>query len=89
MKKNTSLTINKATPRLRPFWTANVWHPKNVPSAATSRNHSIIANNVDKNPIITRGPPFTFPLKYITLDSVSVNRANDVINGQGEGSTRW
>lgn len=57
MKKNTSLTINRATPRLRPFWTANVWFPKNDPSAATSRNHRIITNSVEKNPKITSVPP--------------------------------
>ena len=57
MKKNTSLTINRATPKFRPFCTANVWFPKNDPSATTSRNHRIIANNVDRNPKIKNVPP--------------------------------
>lgn len=54
-KKNTSEMINSATPRLRPFCTANVWHPRYEPSADTSRNHRIIANSVDRNPIPTSG----------------------------------
>ena len=57
MKKNTSLTMNRATPKLRPFCTANVWFPKNDPSATTSRNQRIIANNVAKNPNSTIVPP--------------------------------
>jgi len=57
IKKKTSLTINKATPKLRPFCTANVWLPKNDPSATTSRNQRIIANNVAKNPINANVPP--------------------------------
>lgn len=50
IKKNTSLTMNNATPRLRPFWTAKVWLPISVPSATTSRNHKIIALTVATNP---------------------------------------
>lgn len=47
--------INRATPRFRPFCTAKVWHPRYDPSADTSRNHSTIANSVDRNPIPTSG----------------------------------
>jgi hypothetical protein len=57
MKKKTSLTINKATPKFNPFCTAKVWLPKYDPSAATSRNHKIIANNVAKNPKVNSVPP--------------------------------
>jgi len=49
--------MNKATPKLSPFCTANVWLPMNDPSAATSRNHKIIANSVAKNPIVSSVPP--------------------------------
>lgn len=57
IKKNTSLTMNNATPRFNPFCTANVWCPKNEPSADTSRNHRIIANSTDKNPNVSNVPP--------------------------------
>ena len=89
IKKKISLTINKATPRLRPFCTAKVWLPINDPSATTSRNHKIMANNVAKNPSDSNVPPLAYPLKYITADKVKVNKANDVIKGHGEGSTKW
>ena len=56
-KAKISLTINRATPKLSPFCTANVWLPRNDPSAATSLNHKIIANNVAKNPIVSSVPP--------------------------------
>jgi len=42
--------MNSATPSDRPFCTANVWCPRYVPSADTSRNQRIIANRVAKNP---------------------------------------
>lgn len=89
MKKNTSLTINKATPKLRPFCTANVWFPKSVPSATTSRNHKVMADTVVINPIAKRSPPLANPLKYITAANVKVSNAKDVNNGQGDGVTRW
>lgn len=89
MKKNTSLTMNKATPRLRPFCTANVWFPNNVPSATTSRNHRVIALTVVINPIATRVPPLAKPLKYIAAASVRVSSAKEVNRGQGEGVTKW
>lgn len=57
IKKKISLTINRATPKLSPFCTANVWLPRNDPSAATSLNHKIIANSVAKNPIVSSVPP--------------------------------
>jgi hypothetical protein len=57
IKKNTSLTINKATPKLRPFCTAKVWLPKNDPSATTSRNQRIMANSVAKKPNSNSVPP--------------------------------
>jgi len=88
MKKKISLTINNATPRLRPFCTANVWLPNNVPSATTSRNHRIIALTVATNPSATRIPPLAKPLKYIAAEIVKVNKAKDVSNGQGEGVTK-
>jgi hypothetical protein len=42
--------MNKATPIFSPFCTDKVWLPKNDPSATTSLNHKIIADNVDINP---------------------------------------
>lgn len=89
MKKNTSLTMNSATPRLRPFCTANVWFPISVPSATTSRNHRIIALTVATKPKINNVPDDATPLKYSAADIVSVNKANDVNNGQGDGVTKW
>ena len=89
MKKKISLTMNRATPRLRPFCTANVWLPSNVPSATTSRNHRIMALSVARNPSRTRVPPLAKPLKYIAADSVNVSSANDVNNGHGDGVTKW
>ena len=89
MKKNTSLTMNNATPRLRPFCTANVWFPSRVPSATTSRNHKIIALTVVMNPIATRVPPLAKPLKYIAGAIVKISSAKDVSSGQGEGVTKW
>jgi hypothetical protein len=49
--------MKRATPKLSPFCTAKVWFPKKDPSAATSRNHKIIANNVAKNPKVKNVPP--------------------------------
>lgn len=88
MKKKISLTINNATPRLRPFCTAKVWFPNNVPSATTSRNHSIMAPIVAIKPKATRRPPLANPLKYMAAEMVNVNKANEVNNGQGEGVTK-
>jgi len=56
-KKNTSLTMNRATPSVSPFCTANVWLPRYAPSAETSRNHRIIANRVARNPNVTSVSP--------------------------------
>jgi len=80
--------MNNATPRLRPFCTANVWLPNNVPSATTSRNHKIIALTVVMNPIATRVPPLAKPLKYIADAIVKISKAKDVNNGHGDGVTR-
>jgi hypothetical protein len=88
MKKKISLTMNSATPKLRPFCTAKVWLPNNVPSATTSRNQRIIALTVATNPKITRVPLLAKPLKYIAAEIVNVNRANEVSKGQGEGVTK-
>lgn len=81
--------MKSVTPRVRPFCTANVWHPRYDPSAETSRNHRIIANSVDRNPIPTRGRAFPYPWKYSTAGIVSPSRANDTSRGHGDGSTRW
>ena len=89
MKKNTSLIMNSATPRLRPFCTANVWFPSRVPSATTSRNHRAIELTVVINPIITRNPPLENPLKYIAAAIVRISSENDVSNGHGDGVTKW
>lgn len=88
-KKKISLTMKSATPRLRPFCTANVWLPNNVPSATTSRNHKIIALIKATNPKATRVPPLANPLKYIAEEIVKVNSANEVSNGHGDGVTKW
>jgi len=80
--------MNNATPRLRPFCTANVWLPNSVPSATTSRNHRIIAETVATNPKATRVPPLANPLKYIAEEIVKVNSANEVNSGQGDGVTK-
>jgi hypothetical protein len=89
MKKNISLTMNNATPRLRPFCTANVWLPSRVPSATTSRNHRIMALSVAKNPRPTRIPPLANPWKDIAEARVNVSNANEVKIGHGEGVTKW
>jgi len=89
MKKKISLIMNNATPRLRPFCTANVWLPNSVPSATTSRNHRIIAATVATNPKATRVPPLANPLKYIAAEIVKVSSANEVNSGQGDGVTKW
>lgn len=89
MKKKISLIMNSATPRLRPFCTANVWFPSNVPSATTSRNHRIIELRVVMNPIATRTPPLAKPLKYIAAEIVKISNENEVRSGHGEGVTRW
>jgi hypothetical protein len=89
MKKNTSEIMNSPTPRVRPFCTANVWHPRYDPSADTSRNHRIIANSVERNPIPTSGRALPYPWKYSTDGNVRPSRANDVSSGHGDGSTRW
>ena len=88
MKKKISLTINNATPRFNPFCTANVWFPRSVPSATTSRNHRIIALTVATKPKMTRVPPLAKPLKYIAAETVKVNSAKDVNSGQGDGVTK-
>lgn len=88
-KKKISLTMNNATPRLRPFCTANVWFPSSVPSATTSRNHKIIALTVVMNPIATRVPPLAKPLKYIAAAIVKISSAKDVSRGHGDGVTKW
>lgn len=69
IKKKTSLTINKATPKLRPFCTAKVWFPINEPSAATSRNQRIIANSVAKNPNNTNVPPVTWTFRLFRVSA--------------------
>ena len=79
--------MNRATPSVRPCCTANVWCPRKVPSAATSRNHRIIPNSVEKNPNARKISAWAKPWKYITPDVVSVSSENDVRIGQGEGST--
>jgi len=89
MKKKISLTMNNATPRFKPFCTANVWLPSSVPSATTSRNHRIMALTVAKNPRPTRSPPLAYPLKDIAEARVNVSSANEVRIGQGEGVTKW
>lgn len=81
--------MKSATPRFKPFCTANVWLPNSVPSATTSRNHRIIALTVATNPRANRIPPLAKPLKYIAAEIVKVNKANEVSNGQGEGVTKW
>lgn len=50
MKKNTSLTMNRATPIVIPLCTGKVWSPRNVPSVTTSLNHSVIQATVVINP---------------------------------------
>ena len=89
MKKNTSLIMNNATPRLRPFCTAKVWFPRRVPSATTSRNQRIIELNVVRNPMITRNPPLANPLKYIAEAIVKIRSENEVSSGHGDGVTKW
>lgn len=88
IKKKISLTMKRATPRFKPFCTANVWLPSSVPSATTSRNHKIIALTVATNPKATNIPPLAKPLKYIAAEIVKVNSENEVNNGQGEGVTK-
>ena len=60
-----------------------------LPSNITSRNHSTIAEEVKIKPKINKAPPFSNPWKYITAETVTVNKAKLVTIGQGEGSTKW
>jgi hypothetical protein len=48
MKNKASDTINKITPKFKPFCTAKVWLPKNVPSEIISRNQKDIENTTAK-----------------------------------------
>ena len=59
-----------------------------VPSKITSLNHKDIEKAVKKNPRDNKEPPFSKPWKYITAETVRVNRAKLVKIGQGEGSTK-
>ena len=88
-KNSASDTINKATPILRPFCTANVWFPKYVPSDITSLNHNDIdnikANKAKVKLLIAK-------LKFWNANTalkVDVNKDKLVFNGQGLGETRW
>ena len=88
-KNSASDIINKATPRLSPFCTANVWLPKYVPSDITSLNH----NDMDKTKAINAMIKLLTPiLKFwnakIALN-VSANKDILVFNGQGLGDTKW
>lgn len=84
-----SLMINKVKPKIKPAWTCLVWFPKKVPSRITSLNHKTIAKAVNKNPKISKLPPFSYPWKYITAETVKVNNAKLVKIGQGEVCTKW
>ena len=46
-------------------------------------------NKVKIKPNINKFPPFAYPWKYITADTVKVNSAKLVKIGHGEGSTKW
>lgn len=88
-KKSASLTINKATPILRPLCTARVWLPKYVASLIISLNHKHIDHT---NDISARYNMFCVELKPCivkTPEVVSVNRETHVKIGHGDGETRW
>ena len=88
-KNNASDAINKPTPIFNPLCTANVWFPKNVPSADISLNHSVIELIKD----ISEKSNTYFELlnkwKYDTPEVV--NAKSDILQkiGQGEGETKW
>lgn len=54
IKNNASDTINKPTPKFRPFFTADVWFPKYVPSAVISLNHKPILYTKEIKPKNTK-----------------------------------
>lgn len=54
IKNNASDTINKATPKFKPFFTADVWLPKYVPSAVISLNHKLILYTKEIKPNIKK-----------------------------------
>jgi len=88
-KNNASDTINKATPILSPFCTANVWLPKYVPSDITSLNHKDIDNI---KAIKAKVKLLMAKLKFwnaSTALKVNVNKDKLVFNGQGLGDTKW
>lgn len=87
-KKSASLTINSATPILRPLCTARVWLPKYVASPIISLNHKLID---DTNDISARYKMSCVELKPCivkTPEVVSVKRETHVKIGQGDGETR-
>jgi hypothetical protein len=88
-KKSASLTINKATPELRPLCTAKVWLPMYVPSDIISLNQNDIDNVTNKKAnsktIFTDGNPCIVK----TPEQVRVKRDKQVNTGQGEGETKW
>ena len=88
-KNNASDIINKATPILIPFCTANVWLPKYVPSDIISLNHKDIENITAINAKIKlyRAKPKLW--KDSTPVNVKVIKDKLVFKGQGLGDTKW
>lgn len=88
-KKKISVTINRETPIVSPFWTISVWSPRNVPSVVISRNHSTNANVVASVPRIRNVVPCAIPCMYRTPPIIIDRTALAVSRGQGENSTMW
>jgi hypothetical protein len=89
IKNNASDTIKSIIPKLSPFWTANVWSPKNVLSLIISLNHKDI--EITTNIIDIYNNIYVL-WKLCRLNAVLVVRLNKAIlvyKGQGEGDTKW
>ena len=83
------MATNNEKPIERLDWTIFVWCPKYVPSNVTSLNHKIIENVVESIPMINKNDPYWIPLKYSTAETIILNVAPELKNGQGELLTMW
>lgn len=87
IKKNSSLIINKITPKFRDFCTAWEWSPLSVPSWDTSLNQRYIKKFTENNENNANTPPLLW--NHITAVAVKHNKPQDIIKGHGETVTKW
>lgn len=84
-----SLITNNKKPWFNPFFTNIVWSPKYVLSAITSLNHKLIDNNrVNKHKNNTLNDAI-YPCEVNANVRAKFINENDVVIGQGDGSTKW